>query len=282
MRESTSWSASTSTLPPVVVDRVVVVVVFPLTVVVVVDRVVDDDVDCAEAVAATPIATAQAAVATRTLNMEVPLLNCVHLSVRYGSAQRVATRPRRAHVGGMSNAPSPADIVGFWTDAGPTKWFAKDDAFDALFRERFETAHFMAARRELDPWAASPEGSLALLILLDQFPRNVFRGTGHAFATDPLARHFAIQALDAGQDQLVENDLRRFFYLPLQHAEDLALQERQLGLFQTMERPADDRWAEHHHAVIARFGRFPHRNRALGRETTPEEQLFLDDDGFRG
>ena len=182
----------------------------------------------------------------------------------------------------MSTDLQPSDVVGFWKEAGPGKWFAKDEAFDARFRQRFERAHFMAARRELDPWAETPEGSLALLILLDQFPRNVFRGTGHAFATDPLARHFAVMALDEGQDRLVENDLRRFFYLPLQHAEDMALQDRQLALFQTMERPADDRWAEHHHAIIARFGRFPHRNRALGRETTPEEQAFLDEDGFRG
>lgn len=173
-------------------------------------------------------------------------------------------------------------VVGFWKEAGPGKWFAKDEAFDAEFRDRFMEAHLAAARRELDHWAETPFGSLALLILLDQFPRNVWRGTGHAFATDPLARHYAIQALDAGQDQLVENDLRRFFYLPLQHAEDMGLQDRQVALFQAMEREPNDRWAEHHHGVIARFGRFPHRNRALGRETTPEEQGFLEKDGFKG
>lgn len=161
-------------------------------------------------------------------------------------------------------------------------WFAKDEAFDAGFRRRFEEAHFAAARREFDGWAETPEGALALLILLDQFPRNVFRGSGHAFATDSLARMFALRALDAGFDQAVENDLRRFFYLPLQHAEDRVLQDRQVKLFQGMERPADDRWAEHHHSVIDRFGRFPHRNRALGRETTAEEAAFLEADGFRG
>ena len=182
----------------------------------------------------------------------------------------------------MSTDITPSAVVAVWKEAGPSKWFAKDDAFDAEFRRRFHDAHVAAARRELDHWAETPEGSLALLILLDQFPRNSFRGTAHAFATDPLARHFAVMALDAGQDRRVENDLRRFFYLPLQHAEDMALQERQVGLFQAMERPDDDRWAEHHHGVIARFGRFPHRNRALGRETTPEEQAFLDEDGFRG
>lgn len=182
----------------------------------------------------------------------------------------------------MNEEITPADVVTFWKEAGPGKWFAKEDAFDARFRERFGAAHMAAARRERDDWAETPEGILALLILLDQFPRNCFRGTGHAFATDPLARMFAVKALDAGFDRAMENDLRRFFYLPLQHAEDRALQDRQLALFQAMERPADDRWAEHHHAVIERFGRFPHRNRALGRETTAEERAFLEADGFRG
>ena len=177
---------------------------------------------------------------------------------------------------------TPSDVVAFWNEAGPSMWFARDDAFDARFRARFEAAHFSAARRALDHWAETPEGSLALLILLDQFPRNVFRGTGHAFATDPLARHFAVMAVDGGQDHAVENDLRRFFYLPFQHHEDRVSQDRQLALFQRMERPDDDRWAEHHHRVIATFGRFPHRNRALGRETTLQEQAFLDEDGFRG
>ena len=182
----------------------------------------------------------------------------------------------------MSTHLAPTDVVTFWKEAGPGKWFAKDEAFDALFRERFEAAHMAAARRELDHWAETPEGVLALMILLDQFPRNVWRNTGHAFATDPLARMFAVRALDAGFDRALENDLRRFLYLPLQHAEDMALQDRQLALFQTMERPADDRWAEHHHAVVERFGRFPHRNAALGRETTAEERAFLERDGFRG
>jgi uncharacterized protein (DUF924 family) len=182
----------------------------------------------------------------------------------------------------MSTPITPSDVVAFWKEAGPSKWFAKDEDFDARFRERFEAAHFAAARREFDHWAETPEGSLALLILLDQFPRNVFRRTGHAFATDPLARHFAVMAVDGGQDGLLENELKRFFYLPFQHHEDMASQEQQLALFQRMDRTPDDRWAEHHHRVIATFGRFPHRNAALGRETTPAEQAFLGQDGFRG
>lgn len=182
----------------------------------------------------------------------------------------------------MSTDITPSDVIAFWKEAGPKKWFAKDAAFDSRFRRGFGEAHFAAARRELDHWAETPEGALALLVLLDQFPRNVFRDTGHAFATDPLARHFATRALDAGQDQLIENNLRRFFYLPLQHSENMTDQDRQLSLFQAMERADDDRWAEHHHEIISRFGRFPHRNSSLGRETTPEEQAFLDADGFRG
>jgi len=183
----------------------------------------------------------------------------------------------------MSTDITPSAVVAFWKEAGPGKWFAKDDAFDSRFRRGFGDAHFAAARRELEPWAETPEGSLALLILLDQFPRNVFRGTGHAFATDPLARMFAKRALEAGHDLQVEGDIRRFFYLPFQHSEDRADQDRQLELFQTrMDRKPDDRWAEHHHAVVVRFGRFPPRHAALGRETTPEAQGFLDEAGFRG
>jgi len=183
----------------------------------------------------------------------------------------------------MSTDIAPSDVVAFWKEAGPSKWFARNPAFDAEFRRRFHDAHVAAARRELDDWAGTAEGSLALLILLDQFPRNSFRGTSHAFATDPLARTFADRALEAGHDLQIEGDIRRFFYLPFQHSEDGADQDRQLELFRTrMERKPDDRWAEHHHGVIARFGRFPHRNLALGRETTPEEQAFLDEDGFRG
>ncbi|MFN3931437.1 MAG: DUF924 family protein [Brevundimonas sp.] len=183
----------------------------------------------------------------------------------------------------MSTDITPSAVVAFWKEAGPKMWFAKDDAFDADFRRRFHDAHVAAARRELDDWAGTAEGSLALLILLDQFPRNSFRGTGHAFATDPLARMFAVRALEAGHDLKTDGDIRRFFYLPLQHSEDPADQDRQVELFQTrMAREPDDRWAEHHHGVIARFGRFPHRNRALGRETTAEEQAFLGEDGFRG
>ena len=176
----------------------------------------------------------------------------------------------------------PSDVVSFWVEAGPQKWFAKDDAFDAEFRRRFELDHLAAARGDHEDWSATPEGALALCLLLDQFPRNCFRQTGHAFATDPLARVIARRAIADGHDQALPEDLRPFLYLPLQHSEDMDDQRQSLALFQTLTTPDADKWARHHHDVIARFGRFPHRNAALGRVTTPEEAAFLEADGFQG
>ena len=173
----------------------------------------------------------------------------------------------------------PADVVAFWREAGPKRWFGGDAAFDAEFDRRFRDGHFAAARRELDDWAGTPEGGLALLLLLDQFPRNVFRGTGHAYATDPLARHFAGAMVDSGADAEVPRQLRMFCYLPFQHSEAMADQERAVALLQAM---GEAKWALHHREIIRRFGRFPHRNAALGRESTPGEIEFLANGGFDG
>jgi len=173
----------------------------------------------------------------------------------------------------------PEAVVAFWRDAGRGKWFGRDEAFDAAIRERFEPAHFAAARRELDGWAGTAEGVLALLLLLDQFPRNLFRSTAHQFATDPLARLFAEDAIAAGLDREAEPALRAFFYLPFEHSEELADQARSVELFQALGDPDTLDWAHRHQEVIRRFGRFPHRNAALGRRTTPEEQAYLDAGG---
>jgi uncharacterized protein (DUF924 family) len=172
-------------------------------------------------------------------------------------------------------------VVRFWREAGPTAWFEKNEVFDTGFRDRFLDLHYAAARRELDDWAASAEGSLALMILLDQFPRNCFRGTGHMFATDPLARHFAAHAVEAGHDMEVEEEIRVFFYLPFEHSEALADQHRSVDLHKANAVSYLD-YAVMHRDIIERFGRFPHRNMALGRDTTPEERAFLDDGGFSG
>ena len=174
---------------------------------------------------------------------------------------------------------SAAQVVAFWREAGPDKWFAGGAAFDAACRERLGGAHWAAARPELDGWSSTPEGTLALLLLLDQIPRNIFRGSGHAFATDGLARHFARLALDAGHDAACEPSLRAFFYLPFEHSEALADQERSVALFAAMGDASYRDYATAHRDVIARFGRFPHRNAALGRHTTPEEQAWLEGGG---
>ncbi|MEO8742678.1 MAG: DUF924 family protein [Lysobacteraceae bacterium] len=178
--------------------------------------------------------------------------------------------------------PAIHEVIGFWRDAGAAKWFVRDDALDAVFRERFLDAHHQAARRELEDLAQSADGALALLILLDQFPRNCFRDSAHAYATDGLARHHATRAIDAGFDRQVDPSLRLFFYLPFEHSEDNADQQRAVALCEQLGDANYLKYAELHRDIIARFGRFPHRNHALGRETTDEEQVFLDAGGFNG
>ena len=179
-------------------------------------------------------------------------------------------------------AAHPNDILGFWLGAGPAKWFKKVAAFDEAIRLKFEPTHHRAARGEYDAWAATAEGALALLLLLDQFPRNLYRSSGHAFATDPKARALARAAVERGFDRQVEPTLRNFFYLPFEHSEDLADQDFGLALCAEAGNADDLKWAGVHREIIARFGRFPHRNAALGRVTSPEEQAFLDAGGFGG
>ena len=177
---------------------------------------------------------------------------------------------------------TPAAVVEFWRDAGDKQWFARNAGFEAEIRERFVDAHFAAAQRELEHWMDGAESALALLLLLDQFPRNLFRRSAHAYATDPLARHYASRAIDKGFDVQADPGLRVFFYLPFEHSEAIGDQLRSLEL----TRPLDEsfrKYAIAHHEVIQRFGRFPHRNRELGRVSTPEEQQYLDaGDGFAG
>jgi uncharacterized protein (DUF924 family) len=175
----------------------------------------------------------------------------------------------------------PAAVVAFWSQAGERAWFAKDDAFDQRFRELFLGAHEAAAAGKLDGWLAQAGSALALLLLLDQFPRNCFRGTPRMYATDALAREASRQAIERGHDQAIEPPLRVFFYLPFAHSEDLADQERSVAL--TV--PLGSEFAKHalgHRDIVQRFGRFPHRNAVLGRPSTPEELQFLAEGGFGG
>lgn len=182
----------------------------------------------------------------------------------------------------MSEPLTPETVVAFWRQAGPDKWFSKSDAFDAEIRSRFLPTYEAAAAGHLASWEDTPEGALALLLVLDQFPRNMFRADKRAFAADPLARQVADRAIARGFDQKFPPAERSFFYLPFEHSEQLADQERCIALFQAMGDAELLKWAELHTDIIRRFGRFPHRNAALGRTTTAEEQAFLDGGGFGG
>jgi uncharacterized protein (DUF924 family) len=178
------------------------------------------------------------------------------------------------------------DIVDFWFDpAHAEHWFVVDAGFDAQIRQRFGNAAKEAGQGRLDAWAASPHSWLALLILLDQFPRNLYRDDARAWATDVKAQRLALSGLDEDFDQSLPPLQRVFAYLPLEHAEDIALQQRSVALFEALHAAAapGERaryadfldYARRHRAVIARFGRFPHRNAVLSRASTPDEKSYL-------
>lgn len=175
-----------------------------------------------------------------------------------------------------------AEVIHFWRDAGPGRWFTKDEAFDRAIRARFLATHESAARNELATWEETPEGALALVVLLDQFPRNMFRDSARAFATDPLARAVADRALARGFDRATDAALRVFFYLPFMHSEASADQDRSVRLYEALGNLEQLKYAMIHRDIVAKFGRFPHRNCALGRDTTTAEQDFLEAGGFAG
>jgi uncharacterized protein (DUF924 family) len=177
---------------------------------------------------------------------------------------------------------APADILAFWRQVGPERWYERDDALDADVRSRFFELWRKAAAGRLSSWEATDDGALALAIVLDQFPRNMFRNDPRAYATDPLARAVADRAIARGLDQQADTGERSFFYLPFEHSEQIADQARCIALHRALGDADSLKWAELHADIIARFGRFPHRNAVLGRATTPDEQAFLDDGGFAG
>jgi uncharacterized protein (DUF924 family) len=176
--------------------------------------------------------------------------------------------------------PEAEAVLEFWfNETEREKWFRKDDAFDEAVRARFANVYRSAAAGELDRWQETPRGCLALVIVLDQFPRNMFRGDARCFATDAAARAVLRHALDSGFDEGLSVPEKQFLYLPLQHSEDAADQ----ALSVTLNAATGDadllKWAEAHQRIVARFSRFPHRNEILGRETTPEEAEFLKEKG---
>jgi uncharacterized protein (DUF924 family) len=177
---------------------------------------------------------------------------------------------------------TPTDILNFWKDAGWDRWYAKNDDFDAEVTRRFRTLWDEAVAGGLASWEASDDGTLALILVLDQFPRNMFRNDPRAFSRDRLARDLSVRAVARGVDQRVEQQMRQFVYMPLMHSEDLADQEHCCALFRATGEADNLKFADEHADIIRRFGRFPHRNRVLGRSTAPEEQAFLDAGGFGG
>ena len=182
-------------------------------------------------------------------------------------------------------------VLDFWFGAAGSPeygwprdaWFKKSDAFDDAIRARFLDVHRQAAGGRLQPWCTAPDSLLALIVVLDQFPRNLFRGTSRAFASDTQALAAAQLAVARGFDRLLLPVQRWFVYLPFVHAEDLALQRRCLELFEGLRGDPDSAvsidYARRHCEIIERYGRFPHRNAILERISTPEEIEFLQQPG---
>lgn len=186
----------------------------------------------------------------------------------------------RTHDRSTPGDASAAAVVTFWRNA-EAHWFAKDPAFDAQFRGRFETLYEEVVRRGRDDWLATPDGALALVLMTDQYPRNAFRGTARMYEVDALARFFAHRALERGNLECVEPPLQLFLALPFAHSEGLTDQDLSVALHAKLGQP----WlahAEGHRDIIRRFRRFPHRNAILGRASTQAEQRFLDNGGFTG
>ncbi|MFD2265513.1 DUF924 family protein [Lacibacterium aquatile] len=178
---------------------------------------------------------------------------------------------------------SSAAIVDFWFDGDPevqrAKWFTNDPEFDLSIARRFETDIGLAVTGGLAAWEDSPNGTLALILLLDQFPRNAYRGTPRAFMGDSKTVRLSDLALVRGYDRRMTLWQKLFLYLPYEHSEILAEQEKSVALFKALGNPELLDYAVRHYEIIARFGRFPHRNAILERESTPEELAFLEQPG---
>ena len=193
--------------------------------------------------------------------------------------------------GGAAPAVTPAAVLSFWfgtEDRVDGRWFRRSDAFDREIATRFGASMAAALAGRLDDWAAQPAGTLALILLLDQFTRNVHRGTPQAFAGDPRALALARQLVASGGHRQLPPLQRWFVYMPLEHAEDPARQQQCVALFEALAAEAGPHgdalagaldYARRHRDVIARFGRFPHRNAILGRANTPDEETFLQQPG---
>jgi len=178
----------------------------------------------------------------------------------------------------------PEDILDFWfTEPVNQHWFNSTPQLDELIRDRYQSLWEQASRGELDDWKQSAQGCLALVIILDQFPLNMFRGVARSFATEQQAVSITKYALEQGLDQQLPTDQLAFLYMPLMHSESLADQDQSMACYESAGLPYNLEFARHHREIVRRFGRFPHRNQALGRESTPEELGWLaTDEAFKG
>lgn len=179
---------------------------------------------------------------------------------------------------------SPEIIINFWfSESSQDFWFNSTPELDTQLRDRFVDTWLAAAEGKLSEWEESAEGALALAIILDQFPLNMFRGQALTYSTDSQARKVVKAAIDKGFDQKLTNDQKAFLYLPFMHSEEMADQERSVELFNKPELEQSYRFALHHQNIVKRFGRFPHRNAILGRHSTPEEIEYLaSEEAFHG
>ncbi|MFZ3035195.1 MAG: DUF924 family protein [Parvibaculum sp.] len=176
----------------------------------------------------------------------------------------------------------PRDVLDFWFAAGWEKWWAKSGPFDAEVRQRFGGTYDDAVAGKLDKWMGEPQGALALIIILDQFSRNLFRDDHRAWAQDVKALQLTREAIKRRFDVELPVMVRNWIYMPFVHSEDAAVQKEGLEYFARLKNPEVMRFAEEHADIIRRFGRFPHRNQVLGRVSTEAEQDFLNSGGFSG
>lgn len=182
----------------------------------------------------------------------------------------------------MTHSIKPKDVLDFWQNAGPKKWWMKNADFDSEILEKFGALNQSARAHQLDAWRDSPDGCLALIITLDQFSRNLFRNSPKAFSSDPYALEVAKYGVSREYDKSARPELTAFFYLPYMHSENLDDQNKCVALFKNSDHQDSMNAALEHQAIIEKFGRFPHRNAVLGRTTTREEKAFLEGGGFAG
>lgn len=173
-------------------------------------------------------------------------------------------------------------IITFWHKAGPKKWFAKNDDFDAEIADKFVHLIEEAGNGGLQDWLDAPRSCLAYILLLDQFTRNIYRNDGKAFAYDPLALKAAKHAFARGFENEIDEKLRSFFVMPFMHSEAIEDQLKCIELMKKIGGEGNVKFAIIHYDIIKEFGRFPHRNAVLGRESSAEELVFLAGDGFKG